>query len=51
MSQQYFLKRWIFPSEDLYNGYLDLVKKFGGNPLGNTPEIIPWDLQLNGDVH
>ena len=51
MEKQGYLKRWILPSADLYDGYPDLHKKFGGNPLGNTPEIIPWDLGLNNDVN
>ena len=44
-------KHWILPSDDLYDGYPDLKKKYGGNPIGNTPEIMPWDLRLNNDVH
>ena len=46
-----YLKYWIFLSADLFSRYLDLEKIFERNPLWNTPETIPWDLQLNGDVH
>ena len=28
-----------------------MEKKFGQNPLGNSPELVPWDAHLNSDVH
>ena len=51
MDKQGFLKRWIILSADLYNRYPDLHKKFGRNPYGNTPKIIPWNLSLNDDIY
>ena len=46
-----FLERWILPTDDLYDGHPELEKKFGGAPLGNSPEFNTWSLWLNNDVH
>ena len=46
-----YLKRWILPSNDLYVNSPDLYKKYGGNPIGNSPEFMPWDAHLNNDIH
>ena len=50
MDEHGYLKRWILPSADLFDGHPDL-QKYAGNPIGNTPEANPWDLRLNQDVH
>ena len=44
MQEQGFLRRWILPSEDLFDRHPDLKQKYAGNPIGNTPEANPWDL-------
>ena len=51
MEKRGYLKRWILPSSDLFEGYPDLNKKYGGHPCGNSPEYNPWDLRLNQTVH
>ena len=39
------------PSDDLYDNKQDLLTKFKDNPIGNSPEFMPWDNHLNQDVH
>ena len=51
MKERGYLERWILPTDDLYDDYPELKTKFGGAPLGNSPEFNPWDLRLNNDVH
>jgi len=51
MEDNGYLKRWILPSNDLYHDKPDLKKRFKNNPLGNSPEFMPWDTHLNQDVH
>ena len=41
MEEKGYLERWILPSEDLYKNLPILEKKFGQNPLGNSPELMP----------
>ena len=51
MSTRGYLKRWILPSDDLYVNDDELKKKYNNNPLGNSPEFMPWDAHLNMDLH
>ena len=51
MQEKGYLKRWILPSEDLYDHDRQLKKAYNGNPIGNSPELMPWDCHLNQDVH
>ena len=51
MQQKGYLERWILPSDDLYENMKDLKGKYGNNPIGNSPEFMPWDAHLNADVH
>ena len=51
MEEKGYLERWILPSKDLYNNLPALEKKFGQNPIGNSPDLMPWDAHLNSDVH
>ncbi|EJK62102.1 hypothetical protein THAOC_17300, partial [Thalassiosira oceanica] len=46
MAEKGYLKRWILPELGLND---DLG--FGGRPVGNSPEFMPWDASLNKDVH
>ncbi|EJK60897.1 hypothetical protein THAOC_18686 [Thalassiosira oceanica] len=46
MAEKGYLKRWILPELGLNE---DLG--FGGRPVGNSPEFMPWDASLNQDVH
>ena len=51
MEQKGFLRRWILPTHDLYDNLPVLKNKYGTNPIGNSPEFMPWDAHLNSDVH
>ena len=51
MRQKGFLHRWVLPSDDLYDHDAELKKAYNGNPIGNSPELMPWDCHLNQDVH
>ena len=51
MREEGFLDRWILPSSDLYNNLPILKSKYDNNPIGNSPEFMPWDAHLNADVH
>merc|ERR1719276_261471 len=51
MESKGYLKRWILPSNDLYSGDIEFKKRYSDNPLGNSPEFMPWDTHLNQDVH
>ena len=51
MAKKGYIQKWILPSNDLYHDDLDLKKRYSNNPLGNSPEFMPWDTHLNQDVH
>ena len=51
MAKKGYLSRWVLPTTDLYHDQPDLSKRYGTNPLGNSPEFMPWDTHLNQDVH
>ena len=52
MRQKGYLKRWILPSDDLYDNLPDNVRKsYQGKPVGNSPEYMPLDTHLNQDIH
>ena len=52
MRKKGYLKRWILPSEDLFDNLPAEVKsKYKQNPIGNSPEFMPLDAHLNQDVH
>ena len=52
MAEKGYLKRWILPSEDLYNNLPNTVRKsYQGKPIGNSPEYMPLDTHLNQDIH
>ena len=51
MEKKGFLARWVLPSKDLYDNMNDLKGKYKTNPIGNSPELMPWDAHLNADVH
>ena len=52
MKSKGYYKHWILAKNNLYaqdsNG---LQKKYGDNPIGNSPEFMPWDSHLNQDLH
>jgi len=52
MAEKGYLKRWILPSDDLYNNLPVAVRKsYQGKPIGNSPEYMPLDTHLNQDIH
>ena len=51
MEEKDYLRRWILPTTDLYDNLPILKNKFGTNPIGNSPEFMPWDDHLNSNVH
>ena len=51
MRQKNYLRRWILPSDDLYDNLPQVKAKYKQNPVGNSPEFMPWDAHLNQDVH
>ena len=51
MDEKNYLKRWVLPSNDLYDNMPEVKNKYKNNPLGNSPEFMPWDAHLNQDVH
>ena len=51
MKEKGYYERWILPSINLYDNYPNLKTKYKGNPLGNSPEFMPWDAHLNSDIH
>ena len=38
---------WILPQL----GLNDNISRYGGRPVGNCPELMPWDASLNRDSH
>ena len=40
--------QWLLPTPDLMPANLS---KYQNRPVGNSPEFMPWDLNLNQDVH
>lgn len=47
MREKGYLQRWILPEL----GLNDDIGSYGGRPVGNCPEYMPWDSCLNKDVH
>ena len=46
MAENDLLKFWLLPVGPCNEGTV-----YFGRPVGNTPEIMPWDCSLNADVH
>ena len=44
------LERWILPVNKLHQDNLTL-SKYSHQPVGNSPENMPWDSLLNQDAH
>lgn len=45
MQKMGFLHRWLLPEYGLNAGTV-----YAGRPVGNSPELMPWDCKLNADV-
>lgn len=50
MKQKGYYNRWIHPVNQLHQDQPDL-KIYFHHPVGNRPELMPWDNNLNQDVH
>ena len=46
MQEKDYLRRWILPT----HGCNDEFARFKGRPIGDTPEVMPWDSHLNAGV-
>ena len=46
MVKEGYFKRWLLPVPPCNAGTI-----YEGRPVGNSPEIMPWDCSLNQDVH
>lgn len=47
MKEKDYYKHWILPQL----GLNDDIGSYGGRPVGNSPEYMPWDASLNKDAH
>ncbi|KAG9416880.1 hypothetical protein AC1031_001272 [Aphanomyces cochlioides] len=45
MKSQNYYARWLLPECELNKGTV-----YEGRPIGNSPELMPWDCSLNKDV-
>ena len=50
MQDQGILHRWILPHQKLH-GDDDTLSRYKDRPPGDSPELMPWDNNLNQDVH
>ena len=52
MKDKNYYKHWILPKNKLYAQDSNALQtKYGDNPIGNSPEFMPWDSHLNQDLH
>jgi hypothetical protein len=49
MREKDYLRRWILPEADLVHSDDPSLKAYANRPVGNSPENMPWDLNLNQD--
>ena len=50
MKEKGYYHRWIHPINKLHQDQLDL-KAYFYRPVGDRPELMPWDLSCNQDIH
>ena len=46
LTEEGLIKHWLLPVGPCNKGTV-----YFGRPVGNSPEIMPWDCSLNADVH
>jgi hypothetical protein len=51
MKEKGIYKHWILPELDLYKDYPEVKKNYNNRPIGDTPEAMPLDNNLNQDLH
>ena len=51
MKEKDIYKRWILPVNGLHTDNLPYLKQYLFQPVGNSPENMPWDTSLNQDLH
>jgi len=49
MKAKGYYERWILPENGLHTDDPDL-KAYLHRPVGDSPELMPWDTNLNSDV-
>ena len=49
MKKKDYLRRWLLPMNQLGADDKDL-KAYMNRPVGNSPEMMPWDCSLNKDL-
>jgi hypothetical protein len=49
MRKKDYLKRWLLPMNQLSKDDSNLAN-FLNRPIGNSPEMMPWDCSLNKDI-
>jgi hypothetical protein len=49
MKEKGYFERWILPANGLHTDDATL-KYYYCKPVGNSPEMMPWDMSLNQDV-
>ena len=49
MQKKDYLRRWLLPVNQLGANDKDL-KSYLGRPVGNSPEMMPWDCSRNKDL-
>ena len=50
MRDKGILHRWILPQQKLHDDD-DTLSRYKDRPPGDSPELMPWDNNLNQDVH
>jgi hypothetical protein len=51
MKENGYYDRWLLPELDLYRDFPDVKSKYDRRPIGDTPESMPLDNNLNKDLH
>jgi hypothetical protein len=51
MKENGYYSRWLLPELDLYQDYPEVKRRYDGRPIGDTPEGMPLDNNLNQDLH
>jgi hypothetical protein len=51
MKEKGYFSRWLLPELDLYRDFPEVKKRYNDRPIGDTPESMPLDNNLNQDLH
>jgi hypothetical protein len=50
MKENIFYRRWFLPELDLYPYFPKVKRRYDGRPVGDRPEGMPLDNNLNQDL-